>query len=72
MRWAEPIGAILADVVRDLGLAKKMSEQRAVVVLSDIQGMSYDEVSDTLDVALGTVKSRLHHARERLRAALEV
>jgi len=37
-RWAEPIGKILADVVRDLGLSKKLSEQRAVVEWSDIVG----------------------------------
>ena len=36
MRWAEPIGKILADVVRDLGLSKKLTEQRAVVEWADI------------------------------------
>jgi predicted nucleic acid-binding Zn ribbon protein len=38
VRWAEPIGKILADVVRDLGLSKKLSEQRAVVEWADIVG----------------------------------
>ena len=38
MRWAEPIGKILADVVRDLGLSKKLTEQRAVIEWADIVG----------------------------------
>jgi predicted nucleic acid-binding Zn ribbon protein len=37
-RWAEPIGKILSDVIRDLGLSKKLSEQRAVVEWPDIVG----------------------------------
>lgn len=31
MRWAQPIAKVLEEVVRDLGLGKKLSEQRAVV-----------------------------------------
>jgi len=37
-RWAEPIGKILTDVIRDLGLSKKLSEQRAVIEWADIVG----------------------------------
>ena len=44
---------------------------RAVVELSDIGGYSYREIADTLGVPIGTVMSRLHRARQRLRAALE-
>ena len=45
-------------------------DQRTVVVLREIDGLSYDEIADSLGVAVGTVKSRLARARENLRAAL--
>ena len=38
MRRVEPIGKILSDVVRNLGIAKKLSEQRAVVEWPEIVG----------------------------------
>lgn len=46
-------------------------DQRIVVVLSDIQGHSYDEIAEMIGVAPGTVKSRLHRARARLREILQ-
>jgi RNA polymerase sigma-70 factor (ECF subfamily) len=45
-------------------------DQRAVIVLREIDEMSYDEIADSLGVAVGTVKSRLARAREQLRVAL--
>jgi RNA polymerase sigma-70 factor (ECF subfamily) len=45
-------------------------ELRAVVVLVDIQGFSYEEVAHILRVPTGTVKSRLHRARRFLRERL--
>jgi RNA polymerase sigma-70 factor (ECF subfamily) len=45
-------------------------EFRAAVVLCDIEGMSYEEIADTLGVKLGTVRSRIHRGRAQLRAAL--
>lgn len=45
-------------------------EQRTAVVLREIDGLSYDEIAFSLDVAVGTVKSRLTRARESLRAQL--
>ena len=47
------------------------AEQRATLVLSDIQGLSYQEVADVMDVSVGTVKSRLSRARARLRDILQ-
>lgn len=44
---------------------------RAVVVLVDVQGMDYAEVSQTVKVPLGTVKSRLARARLKLRDCLQ-
>ena len=46
--------------------------QRTVVVLRDIEGMSYARIAEVLDVELGTVRSRLSRARGKLRRILEV
>ena len=46
-------------------------EYRVAVVLCDGLGMSYDEISQTLGVKMGTVRSRIHRGRSQLRAALE-
>jgi RNA polymerase sigma-70 factor (ECF subfamily) len=43
---------------------------RAAVVLSDIEGYTYEEVSQTLGIKLGTVRSRIHRGRSHLRQAL--
>jgi RNA polymerase sigma-70 factor (ECF subfamily) len=45
-------------------------EARAVVVLTDAHGYSYREVAEMLEVPIGTVMSRLHRARQALRALL--
>jgi RNA polymerase sigma factor (sigma-70 family) len=45
-------------------------EFRAAVVLCDIEGLSYEEISTTLGVKLGTVRSRIHRGRSQLREAL--
>ncbi len=46
-------------------------DHRAVLVLRDIEGMAYAEIADTLDVHLGTVKSRLSRARANLKEILD-
>jgi RNA polymerase sigma-70 factor (ECF subfamily) len=42
----------------------------AVVVLRELEGLSYEEIARTLRIPLGTVQSRLHRARQLLRAAM--
>lgn len=49
------------------GLTTLPADQRITLVLSDVQGMSYDEIAETMGTNLGTVKSRLSRARARLR-----
>ena len=44
---------------------------REVVVLRDIEGLSYEEVAATLEISVGTVKSRLSRGRNELRRRLE-
>src|SRR6266436_957988 len=52
-------------------LAALAPEYRAAVVLCDIEGLSYEEIADTLGVKLGTVRSRIHRGRAQLRTALD-
>ncbi len=51
----------------EAGIAWLPPDQRMVLVLSDVQGLSYDEIVDITGASLGTVKSRLSRARARLR-----
>ncbi|MGB9593539.1 MAG: RNA polymerase sigma factor [Anaerolineae bacterium] len=49
------------------GLSILPPDQRITLVLSDIEGLSYDEIAQATQVSLGTVKSRLSRARAKLR-----
>ena len=53
------------------GLTALPDEQRIVVILSDIQGLAYEEIAQITDANLGTVKSRLSRGRARLREVLK-
>lgn len=67
------------DAVRNRELGSKIFEaiegltpdHRAVILLREIEGLSYEEISDTLDCSLGTVMSRLHYARKKLQSRLK-
>jgi RNA polymerase sigma-70 factor (ECF subfamily) len=52
-------------------LARLDEAQRTVVILRDIEGMSYARIAEVLDIELGTVRSRLSRARSKLREVLE-
>lgn len=52
-------------------LAQLTPEHRAVVLLREVEGLSYDEISDVLQCPRGTVMSRLHYARNKLRSILK-
>jgi RNA polymerase sigma-70 factor (ECF subfamily) len=45
-------------------------EQRTALILREVDGLRYDEIAYSLDIAIGTVKSRLTRARQALRAEL--
>jgi RNA polymerase sigma-70 factor, ECF subfamily len=59
--------------LRDLGRAmtRLTEEQRQVLLLVGLEGMSYDEVASILGVPVGTVRSRLSRGREELRHMLD-
>jgi RNA polymerase sigma-70 factor (ECF subfamily) len=53
------------------GLDELPADQRTTLILSDIQGLSYEEIAQATSVSLGTVKSRLSRGRARLRDYLQ-
>lgn len=59
----------LARVI-EAGLAQLPVDQRLVVVLCDLQGLTYEEIAEVLGANLGTIKSRLSRGRARLRDLL--
>jgi len=49
-------------------LLRKLSDEfRSIVVLRDIEGLTYSEIAETLEIPIGTVESRLFRARQELR-----
>jgi RNA polymerase sigma-70 factor (ECF subfamily) len=52
------------------GLARLPESYRAIITLSDLEGLSYREIAEVLRIPIGTVMSRLHNARKRLRQLL--
>ena len=56
------------DVTR--ALESLPEEFRTVVILCDIEGFTYEEISDFVECPIGTVRSRLHRGRKMLRAKL--
>jgi RNA polymerase sigma-70 factor, ECF subfamily len=71
--FSDPEGTVLAGMVDDVlkeALDALPAPFRMVVQLVDVEGMSYQEAADALEIPTGTVMSRLHRARKRLRKAL--
>ena len=74
--------AILATPARDMqdaeffaqldaALASLPAEQRSAFVLAEIEELSYEEIAEIEGTKLGTVKSRINRAKQRLRAILQ-
>ena len=59
------VGEMVSQAVRGLGPL-----QREVVILAEYEGLTLAEIARTVDADVGTVKSRLHRARENLRRML--
>ncbi len=73
---AAAVGPDRAASARELGeaidaaLASISEKHRTAFVLREFEGLSYEEMSGVMGCSLGTVMSRLHHARKKLQAAL--
>ena len=65
--------AVQSDLQRAIQqcIGNLKDDQRVVLVLSDVQGMSYQEIADSTDTQIGTVKSRLSRARLAVRNCLQ-
>ena len=59
-------GAMIRDALNELG-----DEFREVIVMRDIEGLSYKEIADAADLPIGTVMSRLARARGKLARSLK-
>ncbi|TMB63223.1 MAG: sigma-70 family RNA polymerase sigma factor, partial [Chloroflexi bacterium] len=78
--WAEPVapGPDLADLVGNREAVAAVEEalrlvpeqQRAALLLRDVEGFAYEEIAVITSVEVGTVKSRIHRARVAVRNAL--
>lgn len=69
-RTHDPIGAIHEQQLSasvDRALRQLTEDQRAVVLLADIEERSYQDIADIMGCSIGTVRSRLHRARMQLR-----
>lgn len=64
------LGGELSEHVRE-ALGRLSATLRMPVILYDIEGLSYSEIAAVLSVAEGTVKSRIHRARQALRTELQ-
>lgn len=72
----EPHGASRVELSDDTArlrraLGRLDPDARAILILRDMRGLDYRQIAETLDVALGTVKSRIFRARAALREAME-
>jgi RNA polymerase sigma-70 factor (ECF subfamily) len=50
-----------------LGLSKLTAAKRSVLILAEVEGFACEEIANMLDIPVGTVWTRLHHARRELR-----
>ncbi len=56
----------------DRALNRLPAEQRQVILLAGLEGMSYEQIAEILNIPIGTVRSRLSRGRETLRALMQM
>ena len=71
--FAAPMSTVTSLDLQDLqrALGALAPEQREVVLLVGLEGLSYAETAEVLDIPVGTVMSRLARGRDRLRALMD-
>jgi RNA polymerase sigma-70 factor (ECF subfamily) len=57
-------------LILERSLGELSSEERELITLKHLDGLSYEELAERLEIPVGTVMSRLYHARRRLRQKL--
>lgn len=67
---SSPVEQLQIKLNIEEGLQKLTAEHRTVLILRDIQGFSYSEIAEILQIPLGTVKSRINTARQELKNEL--
>lgn len=66
----EVLSSELSQLIQDC-ITSLQDDHRVALVMSDVEGFSYQEIADATGVQLGTVKSRLSRARSALRGCLQ-
>lgn len=59
------------SLVLNEALSTLSENHRAIILLREVEGLSYEQIAEVMDCHIGTVMSRLHHARKRLQKALK-
>lgn len=59
------------DLALQISLGKLSPKLRAIIVLKEIEELSYEEIAETLAISMGTVKSRIARAREELQKLMQ-
>ncbi|HEX9297607.1 MAG TPA: sigma-70 family RNA polymerase sigma factor [Polyangiaceae bacterium] len=68
----ELVSGMQLEVIVERSIAELDAEFREVLILRDVEDMSYEEIAEITGLADGTVKSRLHRARLQLKQAVEI
>jgi RNA polymerase sigma-70 factor, ECF subfamily len=71
--YRDPARAVSDAELRDemdRAMSALSDKHRRVVVLRELEGLSYKEIADVEEISVGTVMSRLHHARQNLQSSL--
>jgi RNA polymerase sigma-70 factor (ECF subfamily) len=63
---SDELGKVLNEA-----LGKLSENHRTILLLREVEGMSYDDIADSMGCNIGTVMSRLHHARKNLQKTLK-
>ncbi len=69
-------GALRTELELDIeklvqAMGRLNEPQRSIILLREVQDLSYEEIAETLDLSLSAVKVYLHRARKKIRAAFE-